>query len=75
MDITAKLWSYCHILRHDGVDYVDYIEQLTYLLFLKMAEESEISVPEDCNWKNLLSVEGEDLKRKYESILQELKKE
>jgi len=75
MDITAKLWSYCHILRHDGVDYVDYIEQLTYLLFLKMAEESEISVPEDCNWKNLLSVEGEDLKRKYENILQELKKE
>lgn len=75
MDITAKLWSYCHILRHDGVDYVDYIEQLTYLLFLKMAEESEISIPEDCNWNNLLKLEGENLKKKYESILQELKKQ
>jgi len=75
MDITSKLWSYCHILRHDGVDYVDYIEQLTYLLFLKMAEESEISVPEDCNWNNLLVLEGENLKKKYESILQELKKQ
>jgi type I restriction enzyme M protein len=38
-DIVAKLWGFCHTLRHDGIDYGDYIEQLTYLLFLKMAEE------------------------------------
>ena len=38
-DVVAKLWGFCHTLRHDGVDYGDYIEQLTYLLFLKMADE------------------------------------
>ena len=75
MDITAKLWSYCHILRHDGVDYVDYIEQLTYLLFLKMADESGIDVPKACRWQNLLSKSGDDLKKHYEFTLQRLKKE
>ena len=34
-----KLWSYCTVLRHDGLTYGDYLEQLTYLLFLKMAHE------------------------------------
>lgn len=72
MDITAKLWSFCHILRHDGVDSSDYIEQLTYLLFLKMADESGITVPENCEWKILLSLEGENLKTTYQNILQTL---
>lgn len=75
MDITAKLWSYCHILRHDGVDYGDYIEQLTYLLFLKMADENGIPVPVKCKWSNLLTRHGEDLKQYYENVLQKLKKE
>ena len=38
-DLVNKLWGFCHVLRHDGIDYGDYIEQLTFLLFLKMAEE------------------------------------
>jgi type I restriction enzyme M protein len=75
MDITAKLWSYCHILRHDGVDYADYIEQLTYLLFLKMADENGITVPKKCNWQNLLIKNGTDLKQHYEYVLQRLKDE
>jgi type I restriction enzyme M protein len=37
--IVGKLWSYCHVLRDDGLSYGDYLEQLTYLLFLKMADE------------------------------------
>ena len=37
--IVQKLWSYCHVLRDDGMSYGDYVEQLTYLLFLKMDEE------------------------------------
>lgn len=37
--LVAKLWSYCHVLRDDGLSYLDYLEQLTFLLFLKMAEE------------------------------------
>ncbi len=75
MDITAKLWSYCHILRHDGVDYVDYIEQLTYLLFLKMADENGINVPKTCQWQSLLVRSGNELKDHYEFVLQRLKKE
>ncbi len=75
MDITAKLWSYCHILRHDGVDNADYIEQLTYLLFLKMADENDITVPDTCQWKLLLKKEGDELKMHYEHILSELKNE
>lgn len=75
MDITAKLWSYCHILRHDGVDYGDYIEQLTYLLFLKMADENEIKVPKTCQWQNLLLKNGIELKEHYEYTLQKLKAE
>jgi hypothetical protein len=37
--IVQKLWSYCHVLRDDGLSYQDYLEQLTFLLFLKMADE------------------------------------
>ncbi len=37
--IVGKLWSYCHVLRDDGLSYQDYLEQLTTLLFLKMADE------------------------------------
>jgi type I restriction enzyme M protein len=33
--IVQKLWSYCHVLRDDGLSYLDYIEQLTCLLFLR----------------------------------------
>jgi type I restriction-modification system DNA methylase subunit len=32
--LVQKLWSYCNILRDDGLSYPDYVEQLTYLLFL-----------------------------------------
>jgi len=31
--IVGKLWSYCHVLRDDGLSYQDYLEQLTFLLF------------------------------------------
>ncbi len=75
MDITAKLWSYCHILRHDGVDSADYVEQLTYLLFLKMADESDISIPENCRWQEMIKLSGEELKLFYENALQTLKNE
>jgi type I restriction enzyme M protein len=27
--IVGRLWGFCHILRHDGIDYGGYIEQLT----------------------------------------------
>ena len=37
--IVQKLWSYCNVLRDDGLSDQDYLEQLTFLLFLKMADE------------------------------------
>ena len=33
--IVKKLWSYCQVLRDDGLSYQDYLEQLTFLLFPK----------------------------------------
>ncbi len=39
--LVDKLWSYCNVLRDDGVGTIEYTEQLTYLLFLKMAHERD----------------------------------
>jgi len=35
--IVQKLWSYCTVLRGDGLSYRDYLEQLSVLLLLKLA--------------------------------------
>ena len=40
-DIVQKLWSLCNVLRDDGITYHQYVTELTYLLFLKMAKETE----------------------------------
>jgi len=40
-DIVGKLWNLCNVLKDDGVTYHQYVTELTYLLFLKMAEETE----------------------------------
>ncbi|MCX6130573.1 MAG: hypothetical protein NTX25_16115, partial [Proteobacteria bacterium] len=33
--IVSKVWSFCDILRDDGVGYGDYLEQLTYRTSLR----------------------------------------
>jgi type I restriction enzyme M protein len=68
-DIVAKLWGFCHTLRHDGIDYGDYIEQITYLLFLKMADERAIDLPEDTDWAHLRKQSGTDLTDAYTEAL------
>ncbi len=45
-DVVQKLWGFCHNLRHDGIGYTEYVEQLTYLLFLKMADEKGLEMPQ-----------------------------
>src|SRR3954465_5879147 len=60
-DVVQKLWGFCHVLRHDGVDYGDYIEQITYLLFVKMADERGVLLPKGCSWPALAAVAGTDL--------------
>ncbi|HZN72890.1 MAG TPA: class I SAM-dependent DNA methyltransferase [Micromonosporaceae bacterium] len=80
--LVDKLWSYCHVLRDDGVGTIEYTEQLTYLLFLKMAHEREIRplkseriVPEHCSWQRLLDADGDDLEVTYRHILEDLSKQ
>jgi len=74
-DIVNKLWGMCHTLRHDGIDYGDYIEQLTYLLFIKMADEKGIGLPENCDWETLKNKSGTDLTDHYLWVLQKLRDE
>jgi len=54
-DIGAKLWNLCNHLRDDGVTYHQYVTELTYLLFLKMAKEteSEDQLPKGYRWDDL----------------------
>ena len=66
--IGQRLWSYCNVLRDDGVSYGDYVEQLTYLLFLKMDYEQTKSnskrnskIPTELNWSTLLTKKGANL--------------
>lgn len=74
-DVVNKLWGFCHVLRHDGIDYGDYIEQLTYLLFLKMADERGIELPEQTDWPYLRKQSGSDLLDAYVEALRTLGKE
>jgi type I restriction enzyme M protein len=74
-DVVQKLWGFCHTLRHDGIDYGDYIEQLTYLLFLKMADERGIELPENCDWPTLYKQTGTDLTDHYVDVLRTLAKQ
>jgi len=74
-DIVNKLWGFCHTLRHDGIDYGDYIEQLTYLLFLKMADEKGVKIPEGCTWESLKKESGTNLLDHYSGILRKLREE
>jgi type I restriction enzyme M protein len=74
-DVVAKLWGFCHTLRHDGIDYGDYIEQITYLLFLKMADERALELPEHTDWAYLRKQSGTDLLDSYTEALRLLGKE
>jgi type I restriction enzyme M protein len=79
--IVQKLWSYCNVLRDDGLSYGDYVEQLTFLLFLKMAHEREQLglgtdiVPKKYNWAALLKKDGDELEIHYRHTLEALGKE
>jgi type I restriction enzyme M protein len=77
--IISKVWSFCTILKDDGVSYGDYLEQLTYLLFLKMADEfskppynRKIPIPPNYNWESLSEKRGAELEDHYSRLLREL---
>src|SRR5205823_1094807 len=71
-DVVDKLWGFCHVLRHDGIDYGAYIEQITYLLFLKMADERGIELPPNCDWTTLTEGSGTELADHYADLLRTL---
>jgi type I restriction enzyme M protein len=77
--IVQKVWSFCNVLKDDGVSYGDYLEQLTYLLFLKMADEYSkpphnrpIKIPTNYNWESLTIKRGAELETHYSTVLREL---
>ncbi|MCA9651571.1 MAG: SAM-dependent DNA methyltransferase [Myxococcales bacterium] len=77
--LVNKLWSYCNVLRDDGLSYGDYTEQLTYLLFLKMADEytkppwkRPSPVPEGYDWPSLMAKDGDALEAHYRKTLEHL---
>src|SRR3954471_10965437 len=59
-EIVQRLWRLCHVLRDDGVTYHEYVTELTYLLFLKMAKETETEdqLPKAYRWADLVSKAG-----------------
>ena len=78
--IVKKLWSYCQVLRDDGLSYQDYLEQLTFLLFLKMADERAAltgepqAIPAGFRWDDLANpkMEGVKLEQHYRDTLRKL---
>lgn len=76
--IVSKLWSYCNILRDDGLSYPDYVEQLTFLIFLKMASEQPLGgsqsrlIPKEYDWSSLLAKRGKELHAHYSRVLEAL---
>lgn len=70
-NIVQKIWGLCHILRGDGVSYHEYISELTYLLFLKIAEETETEdlIPPGKRWNDLVNYNGTNLLDFYREML------
>ena len=73
-EIVAKLWNLCNVLRDDGITYHQYVTELTYILFLKMAKETETEkyIPEDYRWDVLAAKSGVELKSFYKKLLNDL---
>ena len=76
-DIVAKLWNLCNILKDGAIVYHQYVTELTYLLFLKMAKETEIEhqLPESYRWDALEAHEGVEQLEFYEQLLGHLSSE
>lgn len=73
-DTVAKLWNLCHVLRDDGITYHQYVTELTYLLFLKMAKETdtEKQLPQGYRWDDIESKDGVEQLDFYRVLLVEL---
>ncbi len=77
--LISKVWSFCTVLKDDGVSYGDYLEQLTYLIFLKMADEYSkpphnrpLGIPAEYGWESLTGLRGAPLEIHYVNVLRNL---
>ena len=70
-DVVSKLWNLCNVLRDDGVTYHQYVTELTYLLFLKMAQETdtESQIPAGYRWADLEAKAAPDRLQFYKLAL------
>ena len=70
-DIVQKLWNLCNILKDDGVNYHQYVTELTFLLFLKMAQETnkEGEIPEGYRWTDLETKNEAEMLTFYKKLL------
>ena len=70
-EIVQRLWALCHVLRDDGITYHEYVTELTYLLFLKMARETETEgqLPAGHRWADLTGREGSEQLEFYRTLL------
>lgn len=73
-NIVQKLWNLCHVLRDDGITYHQYVTELTYLLFLKMAAETEAEeqLPQGSRWADLSGKDGTEQLEFYRKLLIDL---
>lgn len=73
-EIVSKLWKLCDVLRDDGITFHQYVTELTYILFLKMAKETETEeqIPVQYRWDQLLKPKGIELKKFYNELLNHL---
>lgn len=83
-EIVAKLWNLCNVLRDDGITYHQYVTELTYILFLKMAKETDteevtlrngekrVNIPDEYRWDELCKRQGVELKKFYKTLLDTL---
>jgi type I restriction enzyme M protein len=70
-DIVGKLWSLCNVLKDDGVTYHEYVKELTYMIFLKMAKETETEsqIPVGYRWDDLIECPKDDRLSFYKNVL------
>ena len=73
-DLVAKIWNLFNILKDGGVTYHQYVTELTYLLFLKMAKETntEEQLPHGYRWDNLIAVPNGERLEFYKKLLKHL---
>lgn len=86
-DIVQKLWNLCNVLKDDGVTYHQYVTELTYLLFLKMAKETDqehklvlhkpnketksMEVATGTRWDDLMATNAKERLQVYEDALRD----